>query len=188
VAVVLASVLLALGPGTTRAAMTPADVPKEYQVKAVFLFNFVNFVEWPPQAFSDPESPIYIGVLGVDPFGAALDDAVRGETVRNRPVVVRRAYRWQDLRDCHLVFISRSERGRLREILNGLHQGLVVTASEIDDFTRYGGTIRFFQQDNKVRFEINPAEAQRRGLRFSAQLLSVARVVPWGPTQEGKRP
>src|SRR5881296_4365446 len=62
----------------------------EYQVKAVFLFNFAQFVEWPPQAFADPRTPLIIGVLGEDPFGAFLDDTVRNEMVNNRPLAVQR--------------------------------------------------------------------------------------------------
>src|SRR6185295_17077931 len=61
-----------------------APAPSEYQVKAVFLFNFTQFVDWPAQSFADARAPFVIGVLGRDPFGSALDEAVRGETVNGR--------------------------------------------------------------------------------------------------------
>src|SRR5437867_1187382 len=67
---------LVLGELTLSAQTAP---PKEYQVKAVFLFNFAQFVEWPPAAFADDKSPIVIGILGDDPFGAYLDEVVRAE-------------------------------------------------------------------------------------------------------------
>src|SRR5437868_3956082 len=68
---------------------------KEYPVKSIFLFNFTQFVEWPTNAFRDPAAPIVIGVVGEDPFGTLLDEAVKGETVSGRPLSVRR-YRRTD--------------------------------------------------------------------------------------------
>jgi hypothetical protein len=67
-----------------------ADSPSEYQVKAIFLFNFSHFVDWPAEAFKSPTEPFIIGVLGADPFGPRLDEAVRGEHIAGHPLVVRR--------------------------------------------------------------------------------------------------
>ena len=78
----LASALVSSGLGL--AAQTPRA--SEYQIKAVFLFNFAQFVDWPPGAFPDSTAPLVIGVLGDDPFGPYLDETVRGETVRGRPL------------------------------------------------------------------------------------------------------
>ena len=54
---------------------------REFQVKAVFLYSFAQFVEWPADAFESPQSPLIIGILGLDPFGETLDEMVRGESV-----------------------------------------------------------------------------------------------------------
>src|SRR5690242_16441540 len=89
--------LLACGAGALDVA---SAAPSAAEVEAVFLFNFSEFVDWPPQVFSDPRTPIVIGVLGSDPFGSALDDVVRGETVNGRALVVRRFEHMQDLPNC----------------------------------------------------------------------------------------
>src|SRR5579862_9819974 len=107
--------------GPARAAPTTAEV------EAVFLFNFSQFVDWPAQAFPDPGSPIVIGVLGSDPFGATLDEVVRGEVVNGRPLVVRRFQRIEQLTDCQILFISRSERSHLESILTMLKGRSVLT-------------------------------------------------------------
>jgi hypothetical protein len=86
-------VAAAVGPGVL-AQTAPA---REYQVKAVFLFNFAQFVHWPPQAFPEAQAPLVIGVLGDDPFGSSLDDAVRGELVNNHPLVIQRYRRVEDV-------------------------------------------------------------------------------------------
>ncbi|HEY6167173.1 MAG TPA: YfiR family protein [Verrucomicrobiae bacterium] len=157
----------------------------EYEVKAVFLFNFVQFVKWPAAAFDRTDSPIRIGVLGDDPFGAALDKTIKGESVGGRKLIVQRSRRPEDLNRCHLLFISASEKNRLPEILAGLKGGSVLTVSEIDQFAQRGGVINFFLEGNRVRFEINRDEAQRRGLEISAQLLKLGRVVNTVAQKEG---
>ncbi|MBA3683688.1 MAG: YfiR family protein [Planctomycetes bacterium] len=155
-----------------------ADAPtREYLVKAAFLFNFTQFVEWPAAAFPDDAAPIRLGILGEDPFGRAIDDTVQGETVRNRPLVVVRSRRADELKDCHLVFVARSERSRLDEVAEAFDQAPVLTVSDCDGFTRLGGMIGFFLDGAKVRFEINPSEALSHGLKLSAQLLSLGRLV-----------
>ncbi len=150
---------------------------REYQIKAVFLFNFIQFVEWPPAAFPDDSTPIRIGVLGDDPFGPALEEAVRGESIRNRSLVVRRAHRLEEIQDCQLLFICKSEQRKLDNILSRLGNRPVLTVSEVTGFTRQGGIIAFYQDGKKVRFEINSTTAQKSGLKLSSQLLGLGRIV-----------
>jgi hypothetical protein len=157
----------------------PASM-SEYRIKAVFLYNFVQFVEWPAEAFSDASSPIVIGILGDDPFGSLLDETVAGETIRNRKLVVRRSRNLDDLKRAQLLFISRSEHERLPQLLAELEGKPILLVGESDEFTRRGGIIRLYLAGNKVRFEINAGSAQQRGLRLSAQLLKLG-------TAAGKR-
>ena len=165
------------------AALGQSAVPKEYQVKAAFLFHFVQFVEWPPSAFASPDSPICIGVLGENPFGTALEEVVRGEKVQNRNLIVQSAPRVENLRDCHLVFISKSETARMAAILADLDTRPVLTVSEVDSLTQRGAVINLFLAGSKVRFEINPAAARRKGLKISSQLLSLGRILD-GPEEK----
>ncbi len=157
--------------GTVLAAPTPA------QVEAVFLFNFTQFVDWPPKAFADPSAPIVIGVLGSDPFGAALDEVVRGEVVQGRPLVVHRAQHIEELADSHILFISRSERARLAPVLATLKGSNVLTVSDLDGFATEGGMICFVLTDNKVRLRVNLEATKTAGLTLSSKLLRVAQIV-----------
>jgi len=158
-------------------AKAETTTSKEYLVKAAFLLNFAQFVEWPDDAFPAADTPMRIGVLGEDPFGAALDEMTRGETVRNRPVVVRRSRKCDELRDCQLVFISRSEKARIPDILASLAQGAALTVSDIEGTASQGGMIGFYLEGNKVRFELNPTSAQKQRLKLSAQLLRLGRII-----------
>jgi hypothetical protein len=150
---------------------------REYQIKAAFLVNFMQFVTWPDTAFTNADAPFCIGVLGDDPFGTTLDQTVQGETVNHHKIVVQRARHIEDCKDCHMIFVSRSEEKNLPLIMAKLDSGPVLTVSETRDFARRGGIINFFLEGNKVRFEINPSTAQRDKLKISAQLLSLGKIV-----------
>lgn len=175
--------LFVSAPQSARAQTTS----REYQIKAVFLFNFLQFVEWPSSVFSNDGAPIRIGILGDDPFGSALDETVQSETIHNRKLVVQRSHRLEELKDCQLVFICKSESRRMDEILPLLDARPVLTVSEFEGFARHGGIIAFYPEGKKVRFEINASLAQRQGLKMSSQLLSLGRIVDWTPPSENKK-
>ena len=158
-------------------AAAQSGVTQEFQIKAVFLYNFVQFVDWPAGAFAGPQDPLIIGVLGEDPFGTALDDAVAGETVNGRSLVVRRFRRVEDIDRCHVLFISRSENARLGPILTALKGRSILTVGDAEEFTRRGGMIRFVTENNKVRLRINVEAAKAAGLTISSKLLRPAEIV-----------
>lgn len=150
---------------------------REFQVKAVFLFNFVQFVDWPPEAFESPESPLVIGVLGADPFGSFLDEIVRGEKVNGRPLVVERYRTVADLRPCHLLFVSGSEGREVARIADAVKGHPTLTVCDWDAFSRHGVMIRFVMERNHVRLRINLEAARAAGLTISSKLLRSAEIV-----------
>jgi hypothetical protein len=172
----LSALLFLGGPGLAGLAAPPP----EYQVKAVFLFNFTQFVEWPAGAFSGAQAPLVIGILGEDPFGAYLDETVRGETVNNRPILVKRYRRVEEIQDCQLLFISRSEAERLEQIFAALKDRSILTVGDIDGFARRGGMIRFVVEKNKIRFRVNLDAAKAGSLMISSKLLRSAKIVDPG--------
>ena len=156
--------------------------PTADQVKAVFLFNFAQFVEWPDTAFADPGSPLVIEIFGEDPFGTFLDETVTGETVRGRPLVVRRTRRIEDIRNCHILFLSPSEESRFDAILAALKDRPVLIVSDAPGFVRRGGMVAFAFEQRRVHVKINPDAARTAGLTISSKLLHVAEIVtPGGP-------
>ena len=166
--------LLLPGGGTNLFAQTPS---KEYQIKAAFLFNFIQFVEWPPTVFKNADDPFRIGVLGQDPFNAALEDTVQGETISKHKIIVEHSMQVDDLKNCQLIFISKSEKKHVTEILSALDDKPVLTVSEIEGFAERGGGINFYLEGKKVRFEVNPDAAQHDGLKISSQLLSLGKII-----------
>jgi hypothetical protein len=155
-----------------------AEVPSlEYKVKAAYLYNFAKFVEWPSKKFPEPESPIVIGIVGEDPFGSVLEETVKGKVINGRKIIIRRLARSDELRQCHLLFISRSLREELGSLLPELEPDSVLTISEIQKFAQRGGMINFTIVNESVKCEINLEAAERAGLKISSKLSSVAKVV-----------
>jgi hypothetical protein len=166
--------LLLLGASNGHAQTVPTS---EYQLKAVFLFNFAQFVEWPPQAFADAETPLVIGVLGEDPFGSYLDETVRGEAMKGHPMVVRRYREVEEVEACHILFISQTRAGRMEQILTRLNGQNVLTVSDAPGFARQGGMIEFVTNRNKIRLRMNLEAARVADLTISSKLLRLADLV-----------
>lgn len=143
---------------------------REYEVKAAFLFNFAKFVEWPPNAFPDANTPLVIGVLGQDPFGSCLDDTVRGEHANSRQLVVQRYRTPGEIKSCHVLFISRSESDRLDQIVANLRYRKMLIVTDADG-GRGGVIIRFVNEGNKIRFKIDVEAAKAANLTISSKLL-----------------
>ncbi len=166
----------------------PAAPPNEYQVKAVFLYNFTKFVEWPAASFSGPAAPIVIGIVGRDPFEDKLIDTTRGERVNGREIVIRQFGPRDPIRGCHILFIGLTDRRKVADVLTQV-QGLgrsVLTVSDADDFAVAGGVIGMTKDDFRVGLEINLQAAEHASLKISSRLLSLARIVD--PSARGPRP
>ncbi len=168
----------------------PADgqvVSHEYPLKAVFLLNFAQFTGWPASTLEHADSPLVIGVLGTDPFGAVLDDAVRGETVNGRKFVVQRYRHVADATNCQILFISQSETPHWDAIMAALKGKPVLTVSEIDGTSYRGVCVRFITENNKIRLRINTATLKNAGLTMSSQLLRLAEIVTTQPHERPSR-
>jgi hypothetical protein len=149
----------------------------EYHVKAAFLYNFAKFVEWPSHTFKSATDPIAICVLGKDPFGESLTQAVSGKTVEGRPFVVRPVAGSQQAVGCQVLFISSSERKHLAAILSEFATRAVLTVGDTDNFTSEGGIVNLKIEGGRVRIQINLEAAEERKLSISAKLLSLAQIV-----------
>lgn len=160
-------------------ALPAAANPTEQQVKAVFVFNFSHFVAWPPESFATTTEPFVIGVLGGDAMAAQLEEAVRGERVEMHPLVVRRLRRIEEARDCRILYIDRSQRGQLRDVLAQLERG-TLTVSDLEGSAQRGVMIQLATENNRIRLLVNIDAARTAGLTISSNLLRPARIIRTG--------
>ncbi len=169
----LAVVALLFWAAALPAVATP---PNEYALKSVFLYNFCRFIDWPDSAFAGPGDPIVIGVLGDDPFGPLLAEAVHGESFRGRTIRIENYRHVREIGRVHLLFVAASETARLNEILSAVAGKSIVTVGENEGFIERGGMIALPADRNRVRLLINPDTMRAARLDVSSKLLRVAEI------------
>jgi uncharacterized protein DUF4154 len=170
--VLLAAAYCALSAGAAWSA--PAA---EYQVKAAYLFNFGQFVEWPKNAFPSADAPFVIGILGEDPFGSVLDEVVHGESVAGHPLVIRRFRKAEDIDDCQVLFIGRGEASQLERVLRTLRGRHILTVTDFAGAGSRAAIVVLLTENNRIRMRINVAEARANDLVISSKLLRPAEIV-----------
>jgi hypothetical protein len=153
------------------------DRPLEYHVKAVFLYNFANFVEWPEDEFADSTAPFVFGIYGEDPFGSALEEVLEGENIEGRRIEIRQSENVSDILSCQIVYAATDELSRLNQLIEETRGRSILSVGDADGFARSGGIIEFIDEENKVRFLINMDNAESAGLKVSSRLQKVAREV-----------
>ncbi len=175
-ALFLAIAILALLPQAS------AQEISEYQVKAAFLYNFTKFVDWPPQPGNPGQKPFPICVIGDDPFRGGLETIVEGKSFNGQVLEVRHLKKIDNAPGCRIAFISSSEKGHFRPILDALRGSGVLTVGDTEGFARMGGVINFTLVDNHVHIEVNLEAAKAQKLKISSRLLRLAQIVPSGDT------
>ncbi len=147
----------------------------EYAVKAAFLYNFAKFAEWPEVSFAAEDRSFVVGVVGEDPFGGVLDGMLADKMLKGREVkVVHFAEPVEALRTCHILFVGKVAKGRLKEVKARIDGAPVLTVGEMDGFIAAGGMINFVLVEGRVRFAIDGEKAKKVGLKVSAKLLRLS--------------
>ena len=168
--------------GLVALAAAPARGADVNEVKADMLWNIAKFIQWPETAFARGESDFVFTILGDDSLAEALAARLSTRTLNGRPVFVRVVGRVQDVVGSQILYIAAPTLGRLPDVIRELHGRPVLTVANASGFVEAGGMVDFVAEDDKVRFEIHQARAEKTGLKISARLLALARVVEPDPS------
>jgi YfiR/HmsC-like len=174
----LALTLLCLLAATAGKAHAQMD---EYSVKAGYLYNFTKYVTWPDEAFVSTGAPFVICILGQDPFEGRLDQAIAGKSSGNgKPLKVKRlnSVDRAAFQDCQVVFVSKSERDRVADIVGLLKETPTFTVGDFDSFAQQGGIADLRLDGTRVKVDLNVNAAVHANLKISARLQQVANLVP----------
>ncbi|EGV33446.1 hypothetical protein ThidrDRAFT_0653 [Thiorhodococcus drewsii AZ1] len=167
-------------------ARSHAESFSEVEVRAVYLFNFAVFVDWPPTAFESSTSPIRYCVVGSQALRASLEEVLADEHVGGRALRLISANEPLDWRRCHLLYIGHGAKTRARQILKAVRGTAVLTIGASEAFVREGGMIGLVRRGQRLRTIIDRDAAERVGIRISSKLLRLSTLV--SGTREGVSP
>jgi YfiR/HmsC-like len=153
------------------------SVSIEYRSKATFLATFPSFVDWPDGAFASPTAPFIVCVLGDFHFGTTLAEVSRDSLPHGRRFSVRWVRNDQQLRGCHILFVSSSELSRYAKVIALVQGAGTFTVGETAGFLAAGGMLSMSFEHEAVQFEVNLASAKEAHFRVSSRLLALARHV-----------
>ena len=150
---------------------------KEYYLKAAYLYNFARLVEWPEQAFSHPETPIRLCLIGQNPFGQALS-TIQDKKVKNRTLKITTEVDILSLSTCQILFVGEQKTLAMDDILKLANKHPILTVSELENFAHKKGHIRLFLADREtLSLEINLGVLEQSGLRISSRVLTLAKII-----------
>lgn len=170
--------LLALVLSVATSAQTPeAGGEAEQHVRAQFVYNFANFVEWPEDAFVDAKAPLNICLFGQVHFAPYLY-TFNGALIGARALAVQHSTSIEKIRSgCHILYVGQDERVRLPDFWQKIEYLYVLSVGNRDDFANKGGIINIFRTGDRMRFDVNIENALINGLFLDSDLLALARVI-----------
>jgi hypothetical protein len=158
-------------------------ISREYPLKALFIYNFASYIDWPESAFVDPKS-FTIGVLGSSPIAETLNQIATSKQISGRKIAIAQLVSINDIKQCQILFIARSVSvAQERQVIDAMKDRPVLLVGESEGFAAIGGDVNFFIESNRVRFEINLAAMRKQGLKASSKLLAMAKIVEPAPSQ-----
>jgi hypothetical protein len=147
-------------------------------MKAVAIEKIALFVTWPTCSTKDTTSHEFIiGVVGSDSFSEVLENVYKDEKIKNKRVKVVTITDTQEAIDCDLLYIPRIRISELEIVLNQIKGNAILTISDSDGFAEQGCFINFYENENKLRFEVNQRGMQEEGFNIDYRLLRVSKII-----------
>lgn len=168
---------MSLSKAIAQATDANAAITSPERVKAVYLYKFLNYVDWPASAFEAADSPYVIGVMGADDVADELDKLSAASTINHRAMKVKRLQAGDAVSGVHVLFIGRAERRRQSQVIKQLQSQPVLLVTETEGALNQGSMINFRIVDERVRFEVAVDPVEKAGLKLNTRLLSVAITV-----------
>ena len=172
--------LLLLITLTNLCLASPSDTPrksKEFHIKALFLYNFANFVEWPDDAFKNTQSKLKMCLYGSVPFGGFLD-TVDGTRIKDRRLKIVRTSEAEEIKPgCHILFVGNAQMDTIQELFENINHLFVLSIGNVEGFTEKGGIVNILRTRDHQKFEINLSKAIENGLLIDSDLLNLARII-----------
>ena len=165
--------LLGCAGGWARAG----DAVDELDLKAAYIFNFIQFVEWQDADQGiDGEWPLCVSPFS--PLRRPLT-ALEGRPARKGQPIRVRLLDPAALRQCRVLILHGSDIEPVLRALRALPSAHgILTVADEPDFSAPEVMITLGQQRSRVVFGVNTNATARAGLTVSSRLLRLAKAAP----------
>lgn len=172
--IVLGLVLAAALPAGS-SSLPPADsATYEYDVKAVFLYNFTRYVQWPEAVEA---GDLTIVVLGESGIVEPLREIARKRATGQSPIVVRQCLEVGQIGRPRILFIARSAVPQIARVLEATRGTDILTVGEAEGLAARGVAVNFVERDGTIKFEMSERTLREARVQVSSQLLKLAILV-----------
>lgn len=170
----LAVALLALAHAGVGKATAQQQAVPEHDLKAAFVYNFIQFTQW-PVAGSVDGGTLNVCAGRASPLFTALQ-GIAGKLANGRPIAL---YAIAEVRPelCHVLVVGETERAAAPLLLRQLGNSPVLTVTDDAELAQQGTMIGMSVEGGRIAFSIDNVRAQRAGLAVSSRLLRLARSV-----------
>ena len=172
-----AAVILFVALSATTAHCADPEPTREQLIKAAFVYRIAKFVEWPSPFPGPPDAPLTFCVTAEDDTFLAAFNTIKGKTVKGRQIRVKAYEGPGDLSDCCLLFISGKMDQKIASLLSPPPTSTVLTVGDVEYFAEQGGMISLVTSARKIKLAVNVVAVERAGIKISAKLLALARIV-----------
>ena len=155
-----------------------------YVIKAGFIYNFTRFIKWPPQSnVYEKNSKYNICVVGDNPFGSILHRLEQKHRLKEHPLEIKLDVSRSDFQECHILFVSFSERFNVEQIVQQTKGLPILTIGDTDGFSERGIDIGLLVIENRIKLKINRQCLDAKEFKVSSELLDLATIAQGGDCQ-----
>jgi len=142
-------------------------------ITAGYVYNFARLAVWPDLP---KQHPIKL-CISAQPYFFDIFRQFSGKKVAGRALKIVE-YSEQIHNDCQILFIDINTPVKIQNECKKLKlSSNVLTISNQPNFSRNCGIIGLFEEDNRLRFEINIDTIKKSNLRLSSYLYKLARIL-----------
>ncbi len=147
----------------------------EYEVKLVYLYQFVKYFNWPE---TNDSEEFTIGLYGNYDFGDLANKMYKSRKFNNKSCKIINISSPSEAKNCDLVYVLGISKFDALQFLTVTKEFPVLTVGDqLDGFCESGGMINFTHKDDKQRLELCPSNVKRAKMQVSKQLYAIARII-----------
>lgn len=142
--------------------------------KAIFIYKFVQNLEWPAEKNSDSYK---IGIYGKSELLDELKTLVSDRSVNGKPIEVLKYSINESSSDLCILFITDDYKDAVEALAKTAQGNSTVLIGESPGLAKKGAPLNFVEQGNSLKFELNESRLTECNVKASGSIKSLAILV-----------